>query len=109
MVSPHACIVYLYIFATVLSLLRAATESKEHTLKAEQEKQRLAFENHRLETLLESSRDEVAQIAAHNSQLREKTKEFNGAKITADRKAAEILTRNSKIEVCAAIIVVYVV
>jgi hypothetical protein len=68
-------------------------------LKISQEVQSLKHQLHRQEMELESSRLEVEDLKANNTQLCELNKQCTSRYLNADKAAAEIKTTNSQLKV----------
>lgn len=83
----------------VFSAQFATTDAQERSLKSSQEINSLRHQLHQAETELHSSRLEVEAFRSDNATLRETLQEFHASRIGADRKTAETMAANSRLEV----------
>lgn len=68
-------------------------------MKYSHEKHSIMHDLHRVESELQSAKSEIAKDKEEILSLREKMKGFHSSKILADKKVAESLAANSRLEV----------
>jgi hypothetical protein len=86
-----------------ISLLPSAalsiSEALERSVKYSHEKHSIMHDLHRVESELQSAKSEIVKDKEEILSLREKMKSFHSSKILADKKVAESLAANSRLEV----------
>ena len=80
------------------------SEALERSVKYSHEKHSIMHDLHRVESELQSAKSEITKDKEEILSLREKMKGFHSSKILADKKVAESLAANSRLEVRSAAI-----
>lgn len=75
------------------------SEAVERSIKYSHEKHNIMHDLHRVESELQSAKEEIVREKEEVMTLREKMKLFHSGKILADKKVAENLAANSRLEV----------
>jgi septal ring factor EnvC (AmiA/AmiB activator) len=85
--------------ANNLSVALSASEAVERSLISSHERHNILHDLNRTQTELESCKAELSRQKEEINQLRDKIKSFNMSKLASDRKVAETMTANSRLEV----------